>query len=52
MGLLYLKKVIRDFKIEEMRRRLMETINNITAGVYVIPAEKLKETKKKELTFL
>ena len=30
----------------------METINNITAGVYVIPAEKLKETKKKELTFL
>jgi hypothetical protein len=52
MGLLYLEKVIRDFKIEEMRWRLMETRNNITSGVYVIPAEKLKETKMKELKFL
>ena len=40
MGLLYLEKVIRDFKIEEVRRRLMETRNNITPGVYVIPTEK------------
>ena len=40
MSLLYLEKVIGDFKIEEMRRRLMETRNNITPGVCVIPAEK------------
>jgi len=40
MALLYLEKVIRDFKMDELGRRLMETGNNITPGVYVIPAEK------------
>jgi len=32
-GVFYLEKVIRDFKIEEVRRRLMETRNIITPGV-------------------
>jgi hypothetical protein len=49
MDLLYLEKVIRDFKLEEVRRRLMETRNNITLGVCVIPDEKRKETKKKKI---
>jgi len=40
MGLLYLEKVIRDFKIEELRRLLMDMRNNITTGVNVMPAEK------------
>jgi hypothetical protein len=32
--------------MDELRRELMETGNNITPGVYVIPAEKRKETRK------
>jgi hypothetical protein len=39
MGLLYLKKVIGDFKIEVVRESLMESRNNEVPGVYVIPAE-------------
>jgi hypothetical protein len=40
MCLLYLEKAIRDFKIEKLRRILMDMRNNITTGVNVIPAEK------------